>query len=251
MKELFIDGIPYIIAAAFLSIGVALKPHVKNVLNALEEKTQQILGKNVFDEAKAFAIDEIKSLLQKYPESTLEDIASKGIVFLENKYLHLNILSKEDIETIISATIHDIEENLKATIPTLSSSYVSTAQQKFLAGTITAEQRKDYVVNGITASLKDSHLNITDDLKNKIDDSIECKVLDLKTPEDQKKAENNVLQSQVDELNSKVTNLVSENTSLKSNLEKFQSAFSTLKSDSTEKKEDIKPVIEESKTVTK
>jgi FtsZ-binding cell division protein ZapB len=242
MEQLLTTGLPYVIAVAFLGVVYTLKAPIEKTLKAIEAKSQQILGQTVYGQAKTFAIDEIKSLLKQYPESTIEDIVARAVEALGVKF-GVNLLSETEIKAIITSAIAYIQQNIY--LNDIVNSNVATAQQKYLAGTIQSTDRKTIATNGILLDLKSYGVPTTDNFKTTIDNKIESAVLKLKTPEQQVKEESNVLQVQVTTLNTAKAQLEKENADLKQKLSSIQAYFPTQNT--------VKPVEkpEESTTVTK
>lgn len=140
---MMINILPYIITCIVVIFAVLTYSKIKIYLGILEKKSVQLIGLNATEEIKAFAQLAIKSLMQKYPASTLEELVSKAIVAMENKF-GKNILSEDEIEIIIRSVIQDIWTNfpdlfnsdlakqnlqLKNTITTLSASNKALEQK--------------------------------------------------------------------------------------------------------------------------
>ena len=229
MKQLLIIGLPYIIGIVFLVIIYILKPYIQSTLQSIECKSKQVLGQTIYNRAKTYALDNIKYLLSKYPESTIEDIIAKGITAIENKF-GTTYLTEGEIKAIISSSIIYIQHSLYDLLNNTVAAGVTKTQQKYLTGEIQSNDRKKDAFENILTALKYLSFPVTSKLKNTIDDKIEEAVFNLKTKGKLDIQDQNILQQQVTNLQTKLsqfnkvnTQLIQENNQLRQKLSCTQS----------------------------
>lgn len=231
MKELLINGIPYLIAVAFLEVAITLKPYVQKALQAIEAKAQEILGQTVYEKAKTFAVDEIIALLQQFPANTIEDITAEAIVVIENRF-GVKYLTKEEIKAIVASAIAYIQSNINVLNDAVSDG-VNKAQQKYLTGEIQSTDRKQTAIESVLLRLQQSSIPINDKLKSVIDDKIESSVLISKSSEEQKLQEQNILQQQNITLQTQAAQLTESNTKLQQELTELKQKLADIQSTAT------------------
>ncbi|MBV4441685.1 hypothetical protein [Clostridium tyrobutyricum] len=232
MKQLLTMGLPYIIETVFLVIIYTLKACIQSTLESIESKSKQILGQTIYNRAKAYALDNIKYLLSKYPESTIEDIIAKGITDIENKF-GTTYLTEGEIKAIISSSIIYMQHNLYDLLNDTVAAGVTKTQQKYLNGKIQGNGRKKDALENILTSLKYHSFTMTSTLKNTIDDKIEKAVFNLKTKRKMDIQDKDILQQQVTNSQTKLsqfnetnTQLNQENNQLRQKLSNTQSSTS-------------------------
>lgn len=184
IKGLIMEALPAVITIIILVIS----PYVYATLKT-------ILGQKRLHEVEAFAKDIINSILQQYPGIEIEELVSKALESLENKF-GLKYFTAEDFENIIRAVIRDLQLNdteVFNLIDNAVSSSVGSSAEKYLSGKITADKRKEAAVNAITAVLIQAKVPITSELKTIIDSKIDSEVYNLKTPEERKNQLQNIV----------------------------------------------------------
>lgn len=215
MKTLIIQVLPF---------GISI------ILLLIYEIIKKLLG-NKFNKVQTYATEIIKALLQEYPEDQIEDIISKAVLAIEEKFGQ-HYLDENDIKIIIRAVIKDLQlttGQILDIIDNVSFTGVTDASQKYISGEITADKRKEMAISVVNKALSESKVTITKNLNDIIESKIHSKVYTMKTPDERKNQEQNTfivqieqLQKEVGNLQSEINNLQAENTDLKQKLSTIQ-----------------------------
>lgn len=240
LKTLIMEILPVVIVAVIL---VALPP-VRKFLKAVFDKIRGMVGDSVYNEIKNFAMDAIKSLMQQYPESTVEDIVSKTLVQLESKFGTI-YFTADEFKIIIRSVIQDLQLNTGEILNIIDNSAITgakNAEQLYISGKIKSEDRKEVALNVVNKSLFHAKVEITDNLKSIVDSKVEDKVYDLKNNDEKFEEEKKVLKDEIDKLTAQInsitsekdkviadkTNVVNENNQLKNQLANIKNAYQNI-----------------------
>ena len=165
-KDLILQITPTLILLLIAFIGNIIRKTFNN----------DVLYKQII----AFAQNTIKSILLQYPTFSLEEVVSKALYALEQKF-GTDFLSIADFEIIIRGVLRDLnlsEAQLIPLVDKLTLDGVYSAQQNYLNQTIKAEDRKQHAVGVVTKGLQTVRINVNpnSDLAKLIDDKVEAAV---------------------------------------------------------------------------